>query len=83
MGEKIAAAVFGLVFILFLLSVFAPMQSQRKFWRMIHKFRAGLDFVVYWFFNLCAISSILYVCFMAAQGLLKYEGIILSLVSFR
>lgn len=47
MAAKIAAVGFGIIFILFLLSVIAPIQSQRKFWRMIHKFRAGMDLIVY------------------------------------
>lgn len=68
MALKIAAFLFGIIFVLFLLSVIAPMQSQRKFWRMIHKFRAGMDFVVYWFFNICAVLSILYAVWMAAHG---------------
>lgn len=68
MALKIAAFLFGIIFVLFLLSVIAPMQSQRKFWRMIHKFRAGMDFVVYWFFNICAALSILYAVWMVAHG---------------
>lgn len=68
MALKIVAVLFGIIFILFLLSVIAPMQSQRKFWLMIHKFRAGLDCVVYWFFNVCAVLSILYAIWMTAHG---------------
>lgn len=64
----ILAVVFGSVLILFLLSVVAPMQSRRKFWIMIHKFRAGMDFVVYWFFNVCAVLSILYAVWIIAHG---------------
>ena len=68
MAVKITAVVFGIILILFFLSVIAPMQSQSKFWRMIHKFRAGMDLVVYWFFNLCAVLSILYAVWMVAHG---------------
>lgn len=71
MGIKIAAIVFGIIFLLFLLSVFAPMQSKRKFWIMIHKFRAGMDFAVYWFFNVCAILAISYLVGSTLFGLLR------------
>lgn len=74
MAAKIAAVVFGIIFTLFLLSVIAPMQSQRKFWRMIHKFRAGMDLVVYWFFNVCAILTILYAVFMVTHGWVTAHG---------
>lgn len=68
MAVKIAAVLFGIIFILFLLSVIAPMQSQRTFWIIIHKFRAGMDFVVYWLFNVCAVLSILYAFWIIAHG---------------
>lgn len=67
MAVKIAAVLFGSILVLFFLSVIAPMQSQRKFWRMIHRFRAGMDFVVYWFFNACAVLSVLYAVWMIAH----------------
>lgn len=74
MTAKIAAVVFGSIFILFLLSVIAPMESQGRFWRMIHKFRAGMDLAVYWFFNVCAILSILYAVFMVTHGWVTAHG---------
>ena len=71
MGIKIAAVVFGIVFVLFMLSVFAPMQSHKKFWIIIHRFRAVLDQVVYWFFNVCAVLSLSYLVGCTLLGLLR------------
>lgn len=68
MADKIVAVVLGIIYILFFLSVIAPMKSKRKFWRAIHKIRVGMDFVVYWFFNICAILTILYVVWMVIHG---------------
>lgn len=61
MSDKVIAVMLGIIFILFFLSVIAPVKSERKFWRVIHKIRAGMDFTSYWFFNLCAILTIIYV----------------------
>lgn len=71
MGIKIAAAVFGLLLILFFLSVIAPMQSQKRFWIAIHRIRAVIDLVVYWFFNVCAVLSLSYLVCSTLLGLLK------------
>lgn len=68
MVVKILAVLFVTILIPFLLSVIAPMHSQRRFWRVIHKFRAGMDLIVYWFFNICAVLSILYAVWMIAHG---------------
>lgn len=68
MLTKLAAVIIGVMLVLVFLSFIAPAQSQRKFWIMIRKFRAGLDLVVYWFFNVCAILSILYLVLMTARG---------------
>lgn len=40
----------------------APIKSNRKFWHIIHKIRAGMDFAFYWFFNICAILTIADLC---------------------
>ena len=66
---KIAEVVFGVILVLFFLSVFAPMQSQRKFWIVIHKIRAVMDLAAYWFFNVCAVLSILYLVLATVRGL--------------
>lgn len=71
MGGKILAAVIVTVFVLFFLSVFAPMHSEKKFWVTIRKIRSGMDLSVYWFFNLCAILSVLYLVFAVICGLLR------------
>ena len=55
-------------YILFFLSVMAPMKSERKFWRVIHKIREGMDLTVYCFFYICAILTILYVVWMVVHG---------------
>ena len=68
---KFAAVLFGIIFILFLLSAIAPMQSQSKFWIMIHRFRAKMDLVVYWGFNLCAILSVSYLILGSLFSLLR------------
>ena len=64
MGAKITAFIFSVILVLFLLSVFGPMHSKKKFWITIYKIRSIMDFVSYWFFNLCAIATILYVVVM-------------------
>lgn len=59
MVDKIVAVALVIIFILFFLSVIAPMKSESKFWRVIHKIRAGMDLTVYWFFNICAILAVI------------------------
>lgn len=49
--------------ILFFLSVLAPKQSEKRFWKIIRKIRAGMDFVSYWFFTICGVVTVVYVCF--------------------
>ena len=63
--------IFAVILILFLLSVFGPMHSQKKFWIVIHKIRSIMDFGSYWFYNLCAIATILYIVIMVIHGLTK------------
>lgn len=75
MADKIVAVMLIIVFILFFLSVIAPMKSERKFWRVIRKIRAGMDFVVYWFFNICAILTIIYVIWMGVHDLIVASGL--------
>lgn len=70
MGTKIAVTVIVIIYLLFFLSVFAPMHSQKKFWVVIHRIRDGMDFICYWFFNLCGIATILYIVCMVVNGLL-------------
>lgn len=71
MGAIIVAVILVIIFILFLLSVFGPMHSQKKFWIVIRKIRGIMDISSYWFFNLCGIATIIYIVWMAIQGLLK------------
>lgn len=71
MGTKIAVTVIIIIYILFFLSVFAPMHSKKKFWLTIYKIRNIMDIISYWFFNLCAIGTILFVVCMIARGLIK------------
>lgn len=70
MGAKIAIIAAVIILVLFFLSVFAPMQSQKKFWTTIHKIRAVMDLISYWFINLCAIFSISYLVWNVTRGLL-------------
>lgn len=68
---RLAAVLFGIIFILFLLSAIAPMQSQKKFWLTIHRIRAVMDLVVYWFFNVCAVLSLSYLVCSTLLGMLR------------
>lgn len=68
MADKVIAVMLGVIFILFFLSVIAPVRSKNKFWCMIRKIRAGMDFASYWFFNICAILTIIYVVWMGLHG---------------
>lgn len=68
MVDKVVAAVLVIIYILFFLSVIAPTKGERKFWRVIHKIREEMDLTVYWFFNICAILTILYVVWMVVYG---------------
>lgn len=72
MGTKIFIAAGLIVYILFFLSVFGPMHSEKKFWGVVYKIRSGMDFVSYWFFNLCGIATIIFVfcCIIKGLGLL-------------
>lgn len=69
MGTKVFVTVLVIIHILFFLSVFAPMHSQKKFWVVIHKIRAGMDVISYWFFNLCGIATILFILWMIVKGI--------------
>lgn len=69
MVSKLVAVALIVVFVLFLLSVFGPMHSQKKFWIMIQRIRGKMDLAVYWFFNLCAVLAVSYIVIMAVRGL--------------
>lgn len=49
------------VCILFFLSVFAPKQSEKKFWKIILKIRAGMDVVSCWIFGLYGVAVAVYI----------------------
>lgn len=74
MVGKIVAVMLGIIYVLFFLSVIAPTKSKRKFWLIIRKIRAGMDFVSYWFFNICAILTIVYVAWMSIYGWAEAYG---------
>lgn len=71
MAAKVIAAVFLVVFTIFLLSVFGPMHSQKKFWLAIRRLRDIMDFGSYWFYNLCGIATILYIVLMIVRSVLR------------
>lgn len=71
MATKIFIVAFLTILILFLLSVFGPMHSEKKFWKAIYKVRAGMDLCSYWFFNLCGIATILYVAYFVLLKLIQ------------
>lgn len=71
MVDKIVAVVLIIIFVLFFLSVIAPMKSQNKFWRLIHKIRDGMDFFSYWFFNICDILTIAYVIWIGIHSWIR------------
>ena len=78
--EKMFLGIFGIVLILFLLSVFAPNNNTNPFWTFIRKIRTGMDRFSWWFLN-----GALVVCFggSALYGLIKLYGagtVIVSLV---
>lgn len=71
MAEKIYLFVALSICILFLFSVFAPKQSERRFWKGILKIREGMDFVSYWIFNICGAVIVVYVCFYYIKAFLS------------
>lgn len=71
MLTKIIIGAAIIVYILFLLSVFGPLHSEKKFWIVIQKIRGIMDVGSYWFYNLCVISVILYIVCMVIYSLLK------------
>lgn len=72
MAEKVLAAFIIIIFILFFLSVFGPMHSEKKFWKAIYKIRAGMDLASYWFFNICGMATILVVVYFIFKGIFKW-----------
>lgn len=71
MGTKIVLAALIIIYVLFFLSVFGPMHSKKKFWKIIYKIRSAMDFASYWFFNLCGIATISVIIYFALKGFLK------------
>lgn len=71
MATKVFIAISIIIVTLFFLSVFGPMNSEKKFWKVIYKIRAGMDFASYWFFNICGIATILFVLFFICKGFLR------------
>lgn len=70
MATKIFIIVCFIILILFFMSVFGPMHSEKKFWKAIYKIREGMDFASYWFFNICGIATIFFVIYFAFKGFL-------------
>lgn len=58
MLTNILAILFIIIFIFIIFSAFSPMNSQKKFWIFIYKVRNIIDFVCYWFFNICGLITI-------------------------
>lgn len=71
MWTKIIIGAAIIVYILFLLSVFGPLHSEKKFWIVIQKIRGIMDVGSYWFYNICVISVILYIVCMVIYSLSK------------
>lgn len=70
-GTKIVIIVAVIIYVLFFISVIVPLKSQKKFCIVIQKIRKFMDIAVYWFYNICAISTILFIVLMGAYCLLK------------
>lgn len=71
MATKIFIIIASIVCFFFFLSVVSPAKSEKKFWKIIYKIRAGMDFASYWFFNLCGIATILFILYFIVKGMLK------------
>lgn len=75
MGTKIAVIIFIIILVLFFLSIFAPLKSEKKFWIIIHKIRAVMDMISYWFINICGMVYITFLAGVVIWGLFKiYSG---------
>jgi len=61
--ETVIACVIAAFIAVFLLSVFAPMHSDKPFWRAVYKVRGAMDAVSYWFMTGCLL-------FAAASGVI-------------
>lgn len=70
MVDNIVKVMYGTVLFMFLLSVIAPKKSRNGFWCIIHKFRAGMDWIAGWIFKLYLILLIIYVAWMGVHGLI-------------
>lgn len=71
MIELLVASLLIVAFIFFFLSVAAPMNSSKPFWKAIYRIRSFMDFTSYWFLNLCWILFFLYVLLMAGRSFLQ------------
>lgn len=63
MEAKIYFVAATTICILFFLSVFAPKESESRFWKIILKIREGMDFASYWIFTICGVATVIYICF--------------------
>lgn len=68
MVDNIVKIVYGIILSMFLLSVIAPKESQNRFWHIVHKFRAGMDWTAVWIFKLYMIFLIIYVVWTNIYG---------------
>lgn len=66
-----AAAALIIALILFFLSVIAPINTENRFWKAIHKIRLVMDMTSYWFFNLCGIAAIVYILIMIVRSYIR------------
>lgn len=71
MISKIAAGILITVFILFFLSVIAPMHSEKKFWVLIRRIRKFMDIGSFWFYILSAAVTVLFIAYFVVKGLLN------------
>lgn len=70
MISRIIVTIFAVLFIVFLLSVFGPKKSARKFWLIIFKARRMMDRCCYLFFKLYVAVIVLFIVVMMAHKLI-------------
>lgn len=46
------------IYIVVFLSAFGPKQSEKRFWKVIFRLRAGIDCFSRWFFNVCGAATL-------------------------
>lgn len=71
MEERIYLIIASSICILFFISVFAPKDSEKKFWKIILKIRAGMDFVSYWIFNICGAATLVYIGYCCIRTIIS------------